>query len=517
MLLDSEISGLEALSVSIEPKIRVVNRREKEACAIALCSFDKELFISYSLLSPSGASVTKSEIVDYILKIFSDEKNKLTAVTRQTLKEKGLDGEYDYMSLRPALFSLAKDANRAKSTGEKLGKSSSFYNALKTYEGGKYLPVADGLIGKVYSEDLFYLNIPHENYFNKGEVSASTIECYYSCPYKCFLKYGVGIRDTVTAEVGANDVGNIMHTVAEELFKIIEDIKSEEQVFLKTEEIIEKELCKKEYARFLKRADNAYSIELLKEEAKKVCLRLYKEHNNSKFRTIGQEFWFSDWSDTRYKSYKLPTKRGSFKLFGKVDRIDKYKNYVRIIDYKTGDAKKKTDNKMFYTGQNLQLYLYMNAFSVDGDKPAGAYYYAVNDNFSKEDESFITMHGKTLSDKEILFATDKNLETTGKSEVIDVKINTYKTTGEKTEGSIAEERTLIGFMEYAKQMASGAINGVLDGVAVPSPYEKGCEYCEFGALCGFDEEAGFKEREVQSVTDKEIVNAVMKDKPKEED
>ena len=72
-------------------------------------------------------------------------------------------------------------------------------------------------------------------------------------------------------------------------------------------------------------------------------------------------------------------------------------------------------------------------------------------------------------------------------------------------------------MEYAKQMASGAINGVLDGVAVPSPYEKGCEYCEFGALCGFDEEAGFKEREVPSISDEVIVEAVEKKEPKEED
>ena len=45
LLMDSDIAGLEELSVSIEPKISVVNKREKEAAGISLASFSETLFL----------------------------------------------------------------------------------------------------------------------------------------------------------------------------------------------------------------------------------------------------------------------------------------------------------------------------------------------------------------------------------------------------------------------------------------------------------------------------------------
>ena len=62
-------------------------------------------------------------------------------------------------------------------------------------------------------------------------------------------------------------------------------------------------------------------------------------------------------------------------------------------------------------------------------------------------------------------------------------------------------------MNYAKLIASRAIDDVIEGVAVPSPYKGKCEYCEFGALCGFDSEAGYTERSVKGVKAETIVDA----------
>ena len=73
LLMDSDIAGLEELSVSIEPKISVVNKREKEAAGISLASFSETLFLSYSLSSPSGAQLVRSEIIDYAQAIFTNK------------------------------------------------------------------------------------------------------------------------------------------------------------------------------------------------------------------------------------------------------------------------------------------------------------------------------------------------------------------------------------------------------------------------------------------------------------
>ena len=191
--------------------------------------------------------------------------------------------------------------------------------------------------------------------------------------------------------------------------------------------------------------------------------------------------------------------------------MDKYKNYVRIIDYKTGNVDEKVKDEKFYTGQNLQLYLYMNAFVRSGEEPAGAYYYAVNDSFRRSGEDETPMAGKTLSSDEIIDATDKNARANGKSSVIDYKIS--KKTGKPGGSSTCDDHTLRGYMKYAKKLAEKAVTDITDGVIVASPYEKSCDYCEYGAICGYDEEAGYKERKVSSVKPETIVEAAYGEEP----
>ena len=164
----------------------------------------------------------------------------------------------------------------------------------------------------------------------------------------------------------------------------------------------------------------------------------------------------------------------------------------------------KVKDEKFYTGQNLQLYLYMNAFVRNGEEPAGAYYYAVNDSFRRSGADETPMAGKTLSSDDIIDATDKNARANGKRSVIDYKIS--KKTG-KPGGSTCDDHTLRGYMKYAKKLAEKAVSDITDGVIVASPYEKSCDYCEYGAICGYDEEAGYKERKVSYVNSKTIVEA----------
>ena len=519
LLLDSDITALESLSVCIEPTIKVVNRREKEAQSVAFASFTDGIYLSYSISTPTGKATTKSEFVDYALAIFSNKKQKATVLTRSILESALAENREDendlrllkYSSLRPALFSFMAECDDYKNgASDDLTSPSSFYSSLKEVEGGKHLEFADLLIGKINKEKETFVNLPTNLYFKGGTVSASLLESFYSCPYKCFLKYGLGVKDSLSPEISSLDVGLIMHEVTEIFMKRFDEVKTEDDCQIIANEIIDDIFKRDIYARFLKRADYSYSIKLITKEASTLCLSLYRQSKNSDFVTIARELWFGEHTHP-YKFIPLNTKDGKvYKLNGKVDRVDKYKNYVRIIDYKTGDASKKINNVNFYTGQNIQLYLYMNAFLVGGDKPAGAYYYGINDEYGKPEEREFSMHGKTLNDDKIILATDKTINASNPSSAVKIEVKTTKKSGESFSGDLASEETLNGYVNYAKLISEKAVDSINDGFTMPSPYEGACKYCEFGGACGFDEDDGYKCRKVKDISSTTIVNATLK-------
>ncbi len=523
LLLDSDISELKELSVEIEPKISVVNKREKEAAGLAFSSFEEDLFLSYSLLSPEGKQGIRSDVIDYVQRIFCDKNGEplkafnslsvLIGAEKETGERKDVLEAIGYMRLRPAFFSLVKDADNYKNGAiSSLSAVSAFLGALKEYENGDKLPYAEMLLKKADGKIPTRKNVPVCNYFENDKVSASKLECYYSCPYKCFIKYGLGATDKITGDIRALDFGNALHNVAEIFVQRMSEAETAEEAEKLAEEIIEEVLSSPDITKFARRGDFAYSLKLVKKEGKKLCGNIYDEFKNSGFRSVGQEVWFDDWAE--YKALPVRTAKNVYRLNGKADRVDKYKNYVRIIDYKTGKVDEKVKDGSFYTGRNIQLYLYMNAFVKSGEEPAGAYYYAVNDTFKNPEsktEKARVMAGKTLATDEIVNATDKRFVENGKSEVIDVK----KSKKGKYGGETCDGVALRGYMKYAMKLAEQAVSDIESGVIVPSPYEKACDYCEYGGICGFDEEAGYKTRKVTGVTKDTIVEAAYADKNEE--
>lgn len=516
LLMDGDIADLEKLSLSIEPKIRVVNDREREATGVALASFRDELILSRPLLSSSGVPSSKSRIVEYAEKLFGSKTRKFTTFSRSdlNLNKVKIDGEkgdklraFDFIAPRPAIFSFVKKSDDFKEGAtDDLCDISSYYAALDR-DGEAYAKISAALSTPDKNERK---NLPTSNYFNENRVSASVLECFYSCPYKCYARYCLGAKDSVSGEAKSLDYGNVLHAVAERFISDVESIKSEEQARDKAKRIIEEQLASPEYERFLKRPEYAYSFKLLDTEASNLCARLYREYELSDFKPDGQEVWFADWADV--KALPLDTERGDFKLFGKTDRVDRYGDYVRIIDYKTGHADEKIKDKRFYTGQNVQLYLYMNAFARNGLKPAGAYYYALDDDYLKDGNSRVSMHGKTLKDEAIIRATDSSFYDEKKSEIISGSIKSYKKGDTLVGTSFAEQNVLEAYMRYAKILAEKAVDCICDGVNTPSPYESACTYCEFGSSCGFDENVD----RIRSINDK-ITSASIVDAVKYED
>ncbi|MBQ9756527.1 MAG: hypothetical protein IJV99_02905, partial [Clostridia bacterium] len=76
LLSDGDISVLEEIKVMVEPKIRVVNHREREHVALALSAFNKGLFVSYPLTAINGDKAFKGEVFSFIENTFTTKKPK---------------------------------------------------------------------------------------------------------------------------------------------------------------------------------------------------------------------------------------------------------------------------------------------------------------------------------------------------------------------------------------------------------------------------------------------------------
>ena len=150
------------------------------------------------------------------------------------------------------------------------------------------------------------------------------------------------------------------------------------------------------------------------------------------------------------------------KLAGKIDRVDEYKNYFRITDYKTGGSE-VGDDKIF-AGVKLQLYLY--SLAVTDKTLAGAYYLRVNDEYKAADGKI-----KPLFEGKTALLTDAVNEGEGEFIPTDGKNKAVKT------------ETLLNVQKYVKALAEQAAEQLENGVIVPSPYAGTCAYCDFAPMC----------------------------------
>lgn len=463
LLSDGDINRLTDINVLVEPKIKVVNQRTKESVGLALSTFKNKLFLSYPSAGKDGKKKNKSEIFYYAEKLF-------------TLKK--YEYKNSYLTKEQSLISFARECGEF-SSGRRIDFSdaTAFYASLKGDETVKRVLDAGRRQVKV--------KLDNERSLIKPITSPTTIEDYYKCPYRAFASHVLRLKDRETGLVDGLSVGNIVHEIFDLFVRSLDQIDSDEKFEEVFASVVEKVLSNQKYSRYLSDDESEYTLKTVLAEAKKHCANLRLQFENSLFKPTEIE-----------KKFNIPL-TPKVKLEGKVDRIDTYGDYYRVIDYKTGKVD-GTDKELF-SGTKLQLYLYAKAF--EGKTLAGAYYMPINDDFvSPNDKHSCVTKGKTLNDIDAISAQDKQFKSTGKSKFMSAKMTAKGTVTSAVEGDV-----LSAYVSYAVKVSKKAAEQMADGVMVASPYSGSCKYCDYKGLCGRELS---NERFIKSVDEAIICDSV---------
>ena len=509
---DTDLKRLDKIKVVIDPKLDIVNKRAKEDLCVCLAGFEKSLMVSYSKYS-FGEQKIPCQIFDYLIKEFSDEtrKNaiyKYSEVWQKTFNNATIEQKADlvarkYLTENVALKNFATGISQAKYQG-KQDDFSCFYSATSGELGQKAEQIAT-----LAQDDLQTTKIEKmgDEFFTDGKISASTVESFYDCPYKNFLTKALKLADDQDGQIKVYEFGNLLHAVCEQFVIVMAQggISSEEEVKIVVNRLIEALICQPEYAKYRKKAQNERFFELIKEEAERVTVKIYKDSLKTEFKTKFVEYEFGFGND---KGIEIKTKKGDYQIKGKIDRVDFCNDLVRIIDYKTGKTKTGSSNfeseENLYMGKKIQLYLYLNLFLQKGYNPAGVYYAPINDDYKKlDDNPTASLQGKTVCQEEIFKKSDIDFD--GKTSSL---IGTVKTRNDFSKTTTITDGQLRAYSEYAKLLTAKAVEQIKDGQAVVSPVEGACEYCSFKGICGLQKERYCTRKTIKPTAEEleEIVN-----------
>ena len=205
----------------------------------------------------------------------------------------------------------------------------------------------------------------------RGALSASALNMYIGCPLSFYFAYIEGIteEEEVSEEVEANEFGSIFHDCMQKIYApFVNRVVSREDILRASQRV---DLIEKFVDEGFEKHKNlrevvGYNLLIKKIIVRYVVQTLQYDARNTPFTYISSE---------RNVRRALTTERGvNVNIKGFIDRIDK-REYLRIVDYKTGGGALKSINlDLLFTGPTdssskvmFQLYLY--AYLINSSDP----------------------------------------------------------------------------------------------------------------------------------------------------
>lgn len=290
-------------------------------------------------------------------------------------------------------------------------------------------------------------------------------------------------------------------------------------------------LCKDGIMRDTSR--NQYIIKRIHNVVNKTVWAISNQMSQGSFDTIDSEVIFETVGKTSDTDEEL------IKLVGKIDRLDGFtdgsKNYVRVIDYKTGN--KELSLSELYYGLQMQLVIYLKA-SIDKKSeakkivvPAGMLYYRIKDpilnervtkeNVEQKTLESLAMNGLVNGDSPMLVGSDRNLEANDGIYQPDYissvsNIETGKKGQLKKSSGVTNTDCLNELIRFTQKKVVDMSEEILGGNILVNPYKtndsqpkSACMYCAFKSVCRFDSRLdGNNYRVFEKLSDDDVMRLI---------
>ena len=451
LLTDREIILLERANLNISPKIRQVNARKRETVALNICAFRERLYLTYPV-KLNGEESGASEIVAYTQAAFTSPNGKeLTPVNLKKIEGRAYALSFYASEKLPAIKQLLRLKARP-------AQASAVYEVLKRHG---FTEEAEAALSKRVRRNI---SCGKQLYLTYNSVSPTALETYFSCPYLGFMRQGLKVQERDEGIVRTVDTGNFIHSVLQDLAYEVNGISTLPELKARAAELAASKLSRPPYSSLLDEKKGQYTAGELKAEAVKVSSGMFEQLKNSRFTVTSAE--------GKCEIRLAP----EIKLFGRIDRVDECDGMVRIIDYKTGAV--DCDPEKYYTGEKLQLPLYLLSVS-EGKRAVGAYYFPAAVEYREKADGIFRLQGYMDGSEEVVSASDTTLIPKKKSEYVEAYL-----TGNRSD-KVMEREQFASFINYARLVAAKGAQEMVSGNITPSPAKSVCTYCKMGGSCGF--------------------------------
>lgn len=453
-------------NIEIAPTSKQTTFDERYYLYDIISSPTKKLYICDTKISENGSTNHRSIYFNYICELFDG------------LKVQNFEGlkPHEVITSNEALTVFARTINVNPSEAKLL------YSKLLNYIDKDKLDKIVSGASYCYSGNRIDKEIASELYHGLKQVSVSRLENMASCQYMHFLNYGMGLKERVLYEFSKQERGSFYHKAIEIAFTKIRDEKIDilssdaEQI----SEIVNYSV-NESINEFTKvNIENLESYDYLLSTWKNVLRRSLLAANEK----MVEGFVPTEFEKSFDFKPPISDEKYAAMMHGIVDRYDTRvhdgKTYIGIVDYKT--YVKKLDIRLLEEGIQLQLFTYLNAL-VNLAKESGAEalpgyvsYFEIKD---KKKTGLIP--GDEVSET-------KAFDYEGKfSEVV------------KNKG--ISESLFNEYFDITNKNIERLTKDIIDGEISINPYErgqdKGCAFCPYKAICGFDiRNNGMKYREL---------------------
>ncbi len=491
VITDNDMDSLAAAGVTLEPKMSDLNRAAEDAFLHSAAS-GKKLFVGCKESPEKSAFPT-------LYKLYSGAEKRA---------ENSLAKEYERLC-ECAGKDFVPFAARHCST---VGNATEMYllSRGKIAAGGAGLPfhreLKDALTesGADLSDsapfERYGIERPHDVFFYKNSTTISRVQDYFACPYRNFLKNAVRLKEREDGRLQPMDVGTFLHR-AVELFVISGEFEKPDKAI---ERAVKQTL--EENEKYVLDANKPF-VDGLCAEADKVLRVVAGQILGGNFAPLGQEMRFGFGADSELKTLSFSAGGREISLRGIIDRVDVYKNYARVVDYKTGGSlSRKFEFSDLYYGKKIQLMLYMKILGENGYLPAGMFYFPFSASWN-DDEFSHRLIGVYNGEDEIITALDTSLANAGAKSAI---INARRLADGKKFGKSNYAFSTAGLEKlcsYALEVLKNAAAEIVSGETGRSPFKGECKYCAYKPVCRADENT-VAEREPLKVESDTILNAM---------